>query len=117
MDRIVPQVGEQWRTDEIYMMIKGNRRYLFAMMDAKKRFWLAQMVAEHKGNDDVGPLFEKAKEVGGKVPTKLISDGADNFHNAWKKQYPRQELSAQGDGPRASRPHGKGHEQQPDGVL
>ena len=87
MDRIVPQVGEQWRTDEIYMMIKGNRRYLFAMMDAKKRFWLAQMVAEHKGNDDVEPLFEKAKEVGGKVPTKLISDGADNFHNAWKKQY------------------------------
>ena len=45
------------------------------------------MVATHKGNDDVEPMFKEAKQVAGKVPTTLISDKAANFHNAWKQQY------------------------------
>ena len=87
MDKITPRVGGQWRTDEIFLMIKGNRRYLFAMLDSDTRYWLAKMVAEHKGNDDVAPLFRKAKEVAGKVPERLISDGAANFGHAHRKQY------------------------------
>ena len=87
MDDITPRVGEQWRTDEIFLMIRGNRRYLFAMLDSETRYWLARMVAEHKGNDDVAPLFMKAKEVAGKVPERLISDGAANFGHAHRKQY------------------------------
>ncbi len=87
VDRITPQVGEEWRTDEIYLMIRGDRRYLFAMLDSQTRYWLAKMVAEHKGNDDVAPMFAKAKEVAGKVPAKLVSDGAANFAHAHKRQY------------------------------
>ena len=87
VDRITPNVGEQWRTDEIFLMIMGNRRYLFSMLDTDTRYWLAKMVAEHKGNDDVEPLFRKAREVAGKVPERLISDGAANFGHAHKKQY------------------------------
>ena len=87
MDSITPQVGGQWRTDEIFLMIMGNRRYLFAMLDSDTRYWLAKMVAEHKGNDDVAPLFRKAREVAGKVPERLISDGAANFGHAHRKQY------------------------------
>ena len=86
-DGITPQVGEQWRTDEIYLRIKGNRKYLFAMLDNDTRYWLAKMVAEHKGNDDVAPMFAKAKKVAGKVPEQLVSDGAANFGHAHKKQY------------------------------
>ncbi len=87
MDTIMPQVGEKWRTDEIYVKIRGERKYLFAMLDSETRFWLAKMVAEHKDNDDVTPMFEKAKAVAGKVPAKLTSDGAANFGHAHKKQY------------------------------
>ncbi|MYH04469.1 MAG: DDE-type integrase/transposase/recombinase [Cenarchaeum sp. SB0669_bin_11] len=87
MDKIQPQVGEQWRTDELYLKIKGNRKYLFAMLDSETRFWIAKMIATHKGNDDVAPMFKQAKKVAGKVPTTLISDKAANFHHAWKKQY------------------------------
>ncbi len=87
VDKIKPQVGEQWRTDELYLKIKGNRKYLFAMLDSETRFWIAKMVAEHKGNDDVAPMFKQAKKVTGKVPTTLISDKAANFHHAWKQQY------------------------------
>ena len=87
LEKITPQVGDNWRTDEIYLKIKGDRKYLFAMLDSETRFWLAQMVSEHKGNDDVTPMFKNAKKMAGKVPSTLISDGAANFHHAWKQQY------------------------------
>jgi transposase-like protein len=87
VDKVRPQVGEAWRTDELYLKIKGNRRYLFAMLDTETRFWIAKMVAEHKGNDDVTPMFKEARTIAGKVPTTTISDGAANFHHAWKDQY------------------------------
>lgn len=87
LDVITPQVGEQWRTDELYLKIRGDRKYLFAMLDSETRFWLAQMVATHKGNDDVAPMFAAAKKRAGKVPSVLVSDGASNFHHAWKRQY------------------------------
>ncbi len=87
VEMMCPQVGENWRTDELHLKIRGNKRYLFAMLDSDTRYWIANMVAEHKGNDDVAPMFKQAKEVAGKVPTTLISDGATNFHNAWKRQY------------------------------
>ena len=87
MDKIRPQVGEAWRTDEVYTKISGNRRYIFAMLDSETRFWIAKMVAEHKGTDDVTPMFKQAKKVAGKIPTTLISDKAGNFHEAWENQY------------------------------
>ena len=87
MDQLVPQVGEEWMTDEIYTKMRGDIRYLFAMIDSKKRFWLAKMVLERKGTSDARRLFEEARDVGGKVPTWLVSDGAGNFHAAWKDLY------------------------------
>ena len=86
-DSIMPHVGEQWRTDEVHVMVRGNPRYVFAMLDTETRYWIAGMVAEHKGTDDVRPMFAKAKEVAGKAPEMLVSDGATNFHQAWREQY------------------------------
>ena len=87
LDRILPRVGEAWRTDEVYVRMRGERKYLFAMLDAETRYWIARMVATHKGTDDVRPMFRKAKEVAGKVPSRLISDGAGNFAEAHKAEY------------------------------
>ena len=87
LEKITPRVGEDWRTDELYLKIKGDRKYLFAMLDSETRFWLARMVAAHKGNDDVSPMFKEARKRAGKVPANLVSDGAANFHHAWKEQY------------------------------
>jgi len=39
--QIKPQVSDTWRADELYVKIKGNMKYVFAMMDDETRFWIA----------------------------------------------------------------------------
>src|SRR5208282_3229235 len=39
VEKITPQVSDTWRADEVYIKFKGNRKYLFAMMDDETRFW------------------------------------------------------------------------------
>lgn len=87
VDAMQPYVGELWRTDEVYLQIRGNRKYLFAMLDADTRFWIASMIAANKGTDDVKLLYEQARKIVGKVPGTLVSDGAANFARAHHKLY------------------------------
>ena len=87
LDKLTPKVSDTWRTDELYVKIKGNQKYLFALMDDQTRFWIAQQVADHKGTSDVTPMFREAKEIAQKKPKTLISDGANNFHDAFRKEF------------------------------
>jgi transposase-like protein len=87
LDKITPQVSDTWATDELYLKIKGNMKYLYAMMDEQTRFWIAQEVADTKYTADVRPLFQLAKAVAGKTPRTLVSDGAANFHEAYLKEF------------------------------
>jgi transposase-like protein len=87
LEQITPQVSGTWRTDELYLKIKGNTKYLYALMDDETRFWIAQQVADRKYTEDIRPLFQEGREVAGKKPDMLISDGAPNFHEAYKKEY------------------------------
>jgi transposase-like protein len=86
LDKLTPQVGDTWRTDELYVKVKGDMKYLFAMMDDETRFRIAQQVSEYKGTSDVRPMFRRAIEIAEKKPKTLISDGANNFHEAWRKE-------------------------------
>lgn len=87
LEQIMPNLSDVWRTDELYLKIEGNTRYLFALMDDETRFWLAQQISDRKHTSDVQPLFKRGKEIAGKKPSVLISDGAHNFHIAWKKEF------------------------------
>ena len=62
LDEIQPQVSDTWRADEIYVKIKGNMKYLFAMMDDQTRFWIAQEVADSKDTHDARNLFQMCKD-------------------------------------------------------
>ncbi len=86
LEKIKPNVGQAWRTDELYLKVKGNTKYLYALMDDETRFWIAQQVAETKNTADITPLFVKGKEVAGTRPNTLISDGAPNFHTAFNRE-------------------------------
>jgi transposase-like protein len=87
LDKITPQVSDTWATDELFLKVKGNMKYLYAMMDEQTRFWIAQEVAETKYTADVRPLFQLAKAIAGKTPKTLVSDGAANFHDAYNKEF------------------------------
>jgi len=87
LDKITPQVSDTWATDELFLKVKGNMKYLYAMMDEQTRFWIAQEVADTKYTADVRPLFQLAKVVAGKSPRTLVSDGAPNFRDAYRKEF------------------------------
>jgi putative transposase len=53
------------------------------LKDDDTRFWIAQQVADTKNVADLKPLFKNAKELTGKRPSTLTSDGAPNFNDAF----------------------------------
>ncbi len=87
LEKITPQVSDTWRADEMFLKIKGNLRYMYALMDDQTRFWIAQEVADTKYTADVRPLLQLAKQVAGKQPKSFITDGAANFHEAYLKEF------------------------------
>lgn len=87
LEKITPNVSNVWRTDELYLKVKGDKKYLFALMDDETRFWIAQQIADKKNTSDIQPLLREGKDIAKKKPSVLISDGAPNFHEAYKKEY------------------------------
>lgn len=87
LQQMKPQLGDTWRTDEMFVKVKGNPKWLFAMMDDETRFWIAQQVCEKKWYSDVRPMFRDAEAKAGKRPKVLISDGAHNFETASRKEW------------------------------
>jgi len=87
LDKITPQVSDTWRADELFLKVKGNMKYLYALMDDQTRFWIAQEVADTKYTADLRPLFQKGKKIAEKKPKTLITDGAPNFHEAYLQEF------------------------------
>jgi transposase-like protein len=87
LSTIQPQLSDTWRADEMFLKMKGNLKYLYALMDDQTRFWIAQEVANAKYTADVRPLLELGKAVAGKKPKTFITDGAANFHEAYLKEF------------------------------
>jgi transposase-like protein len=87
VDKIVPNVSDTWRADELYVKIKGDMKYLFALMDDETRFLIAQEVTESKYSHDARKLFQMGMKAAGKKPMTLITDGLPAYHDAYKKEF------------------------------
>jgi transposase-like protein len=87
LEKITPNVADAWRTDELYLKVKGNPKYLYALMDDQTRFWIAQQVADKNYTSNIRPLFAQPKEIAGKRPNTMITDGVPNFADAFKKEF------------------------------
>jgi transposase-like protein len=79
LDKITPQVSDTWRADELFLKVRGNMKYLYALMDDETRFWIAKEVADTKYHADVHDLFKHGRKFAGKAPFHIITDGAPNF--------------------------------------
>ncbi len=86
-DRITPNVSDTWRADEIYVKVRGNLKYLFAIMDDETRFLISQEVAETKEKHDARNLFMMAKRLMEKQPKTLITDGLSSYFVASKEVF------------------------------
>jgi len=87
IEKLRPKVSDTWRADELWVKIKGDMKYVFAIMDDETRYWIAQEVAESKYKHDARQIFQMAKNVTGKKPMTLITDGLPAFHDAYKKEF------------------------------
>ena len=90
LDKITPQVSDTWRADELFLKVRGDMKYLYALMDDETRFWIAQQVADSKYTADITPLFREGKKFAEKAPSTLITDGAFNFSSAYEKAFWRE---------------------------
>jgi transposase-like protein len=87
VETITPNVSDTWRADELYVKVKGDMKYLFAMMDDETRFLIAQEVAETKEKHDARLLFFRAKRLMEKQPKTLITDGLQSYSVASKQVF------------------------------
>jgi transposase-like protein len=87
-EQLTPNVGNKWRADEIWIKVKGDLKYLFAMMDDETRFWIAQEVADSKDRHNTMPLFSRASYLMGKKPEILVTDGLKAYTYASMAIYP-----------------------------
>ena len=85
--RLLDNVSDTWRADEVFIKISGNMKYLFALMDDETKYWIAQEVADTKDKHDARNLFHAGKEVTGKKPNTLITDGLPAYHDAFNKEF------------------------------
>ena len=90
LKQITPQLSDTWRADEMWMKFKGNPKYLYALLDDETRFWIAKEVAGDKFSkeavDYASELFSQGKQIAGKTPLTLITDGLHAYHLAWKRE-------------------------------
>jgi len=87
VEKLTPNVSNTWRADELYIKIKGDMKYLFALMDDETRFWIAQEVAQTKYNHNASKLFAMGKQLAGKKPTTLITDGLCAYQQAYNREF------------------------------
>jgi putative transposase len=90
LEQIKPQVSNTWRADELFLKVRGNMKYLYALMDDETRFWIAQQVADTKYTADITPMFNEGKKLAGKAPSTLITDRAFNFNSAFRHAFWRE---------------------------
>jgi transposase-like protein len=56
-------------------------------MDDETRYWIAQEVAGTKFKHDAAKIFRDAKEITGKRPGILITDGLPAYHDAFNREF------------------------------
>ena len=77
--------GFKWSTDEKYLKIRGEKHWLFAVMDVTTRFILSWDVSTTKQGYNACRLFAKAQSRAGHLPIIFVSDGLHRFKTAFCK--------------------------------
>jgi hypothetical protein len=83
LEKIKPNVGNAWRTDELFLKIKGNMKYLYALMDDETRFWIAMIMVATLVLGTVAVSYEyafAARPAAPPIPCGNTNVGTHNPH-------------------------------------
>jgi len=86
-ETLKPQIGDTWHTDELKMKQHGEWRWVWSVLDKETRFWLASHISTERAVSDARQPFRKAKEVAGKKPKVVVTDGLQAYQKAFKKEF------------------------------
>ena len=82
-----PKLGNVWHTDEMKMKIGGEWRWLWNVMDERTRFQLVSVITKTREIQDAKKAFGKSKEVGGKKPMLMVTDGLASYKKAFNSEF------------------------------
>jgi transposase-like protein len=75
------QVGRSWYTDETYIRVRGEWRYLYRAIDRDGAL-VDVMLSEHRDLAAAKAFFRSAKMVTGVTPARVTTDGHDAYPRA-----------------------------------
>ncbi len=98
VDTLEPELGDMWSADEMMIRLKyegrtvnktSNAKYVWHWncMDTKTRYLISNLVTKKRGVKEARELFKEAKDIGGKKPEYVVTDGLGVYHRAFKKVF------------------------------
>jgi len=81
-----PDVSDFWHSDEMTQNVDGKQRWLWNVMDAETRYWLAARLTNGRNVKDARKPLKDAKTRAGKRPKFLITDGLQSYNEAVYKE-------------------------------
>lgn len=86
-ETLKPQVGDVFVIDELKFKQHGKWRWLWSVLDKETRFYLCSHISTDRAVADAREPLRKAKEVSGKKPTIIISDGLRSYQQGVRSEY------------------------------
>jgi len=82
-----PELGDIWHTDEMKVKIGGEWHWLRNVMDERTRFHMVSVITKTREIQDAKKAFRKSKEVGGKKPRLMVTDGLNSYKKAFNSEF------------------------------
>jgi transposase-like protein len=92
--KMTPHVGGEWHVDEMVVKLKGEKGYLWNVLDRKTRFLLVSEITTGRSTDEAYRILEKAVQYSGKKSDCIVSDGLKSYPNAAKRLGIRRHISS-----------------------
>jgi len=82
-----PKIGDTWVCDETMLDIEGDKVWYFDIIDKDSRFLLASRLSKGRSINDAVALFQTANARAGRIPRRIITDGANVYPDAVERVY------------------------------
>lgn len=79
------EVGDTWLADEMFVRIRGKRRYLWSILDFETRQVVVSLLLRSRGEKEAEKVLIEAILRAGKSPLKLHTDGLASYGKALKR--------------------------------